>query len=107
MSNESQLSQLADMNQLLSNLKKLKELKQKHKRKRSCSVREINRTRNIHGYYKVTFVKMKEVDPDQFFIHTRMSKDIFDMLLGLVRPQLETSEKVRINTECRLALTLL
>lgn len=49
-----QFEQLNDLFCLMKGLKCLNDLKRSYKRKRSCAVWKINRTRRLFGYYKVS-----------------------------------------------------
>ncbi|XP_050339003.1 putative nuclease HARBI1 [Bactrocera neohumeralis] len=76
------------------------------KRVRSCSVREINRKRKKDGSF-VRFLEMKRVDHAEFFIYTRMTPQVYGLLLTLVEPFLKkNSLSESVQPECRLALTL-
>lgn len=80
----------------------------KHKKIKRNKNRPINKERDTNGYFKVTFLKIKELDPAQFFIHTRMPVTVFELLLSACKPYLEKkSMRKPIEPESRLALTLL
>lgn len=105
---------LSDMNKLkllklayeaLCSLRKMNELKEQ---KRPCSVREINRDRNRNGFFVQTFLWMKDIDHQQFFIYTRMASNVYKLLLSLITPFLQkNSLREPVQPECRLAATLL
>lgn len=71
-------------------------------------VREINETRNTHGFFIQLFKIVQDRDPDQFQKATRMSVEQFKILLNLLEKKL-TKHSIRksIDPECRLALTLM
>ncbi|XP_049316586.1 uncharacterized protein LOC125779336 [Bactrocera dorsalis] len=76
------------------------------KRVRSCSVREINRKRKKEGFF-VRFLQIKRIDHNDFFIYTRMTPQVYGLLLTLVEPFLKkNSLREPVQPECRLALTL-
>lgn len=108
-SNAYYLEMLEIMELSLKALKTLYEINElTNKRKRSCAVRAINRDRKRNGFYQQTFVKMRDIDHEQFFIYTRMSPQIYKLLLNLVSPFLsKTSLREPVQPECRLAVTLL
>lgn len=74
---------------------------------RNCWIREIYQDRQRFGYFQTMFLKMKEKDPAQFFIHTRMNRNTYELLLSLMKDAL-TKKSIRtpIDFECRLAITL-
>lgn len=75
--------------------------------KRRWWVRPINCKRDALGYFATTYLKIKEIDPQQFFKHTRMDRALYDKLLDLVKEDLQKkSIRKPIDFECRLALTL-
>lgn len=77
------------------------------KRNRRWWVRTANVTRNIDGYYKTCYQRIKECDPEAFFKHTRMTRPVYNLLLTLIKDPL-TKKSIRrpIPAECRLAITL-
>ncbi|XP_075159190.1 uncharacterized protein LOC142232326 [Haematobia irritans] len=83
-----------------------KNKKCKTRRKRRWSVRPINRDWNKSGYHKKVFQNMKLRDGEHFFKHTRMSKEVFNLLLILLQNDLY-KPKARIGPEERLSITLL
>lgn len=51
---------------------------------------------------------MKNNDPEQFFAHTRMTRDTYDLLWNLLKNDISFSkQKYGIPNECKLAITLL
>jgi len=83
-------------------------LKEKRARNdRRWWVREANLSRNSLGYFKHSFLKVKECDGEDFFKHTRMSRQLYDLLLNLLTERLtKTSQRPSIGAECKLAVTL-
>ncbi|KAL1489767.1 hypothetical protein ABEB36_013701 [Hypothenemus hampei] len=80
---------------------------QPERRLRRWWVRDIYQNRIEFGYFNIMYKKMKERDPEEFFTHTRMDRDVYDLLLSLIKEKLtKTSIKTPINFECRLAVTL-
>ncbi|XP_037931463.1 putative nuclease HARBI1 [Teleopsis dalmanni] len=75
-------------------------------RNRRWRVRPINVDRALHGYYRKTFLAIKEKDNEEFFSHTRMSKELYTLLLKLIAPS-ATKCGQQINADERLSLTLL
>ena len=70
-------------------------------------VRPLNLDRNYTGYFNTTFLKMKAIDLEEFFIQTRMRRPEYDLLLELVKGDLsKSSMREPISAECRLAVTL-
>ena len=51
-------------------------------------VREIKRQRDVEAYFARTFAIAYEKDPEAFFGMTRMTTDVFDILLGKVAHKL-------------------
>lgn len=77
-------------------------------RKKRASVRKMHEDRGVNGFFERNYKKMREVDPEQFAMSTRMTVATFDLLLSLIRPRLEkTSLRTPISPECRLFVTLL
>ncbi|XP_017471899.1 PREDICTED: uncharacterized protein LOC108363140 [Rhagoletis zephyria] len=67
----------------------------------------MNRNRKKEGFFVRTFLIMKEIDHRQFFIYTRMTPQVYEVLLTLVKPFLKKySLREPVQPECRLALTL-
>ncbi|KAK4882659.1 hypothetical protein RN001_005978 [Aquatica leii] len=76
-------------------------------KQRQYKTRIINRNRGTLGFYAATFLKMKEVDSEQFFKYTRMDVETFNKLLGLVSPMLQKKRLPdSIGAEQCLAVTL-
>lgn len=75
-------------------------------RHRRYKIRPINRERRQFGnfqYYK----KMKQWDSEQFFKFTRMTRPVFEMLLGKVKPIISKQKRSDgISAEERLIITL-
>lgn len=70
-------------------------------------VRELYQDRDTNGFFAVTFKRIKENDPEQFKIATRMKSETFDVLFNLLEPHLtKNSIRTPIGAECRLFLTL-
>lgn len=75
--------------------------------KRRWWVRPLNLDRDIAGYFNTTFLPMKIMDLEEFFIQTRMPRAVYDRLLNLVQENLtKNSIRPAISYECRLAITL-
>ncbi|KAK5644198.1 hypothetical protein RI129_008043 [Pyrocoelia pectoralis] len=70
-------------------------------------VRPANRSRNKDGYFINNYLQLKEIDPEDFFKHTRMTRNLYNRIINLLEPEL-TKHSIRkpISFECRLALTL-
>lgn len=70
--------------------------------------RANNTDRNTKGYFVTVFQKIKQLDQEEFFSHTRMNKKQYDILLNLIKSRLTKSTLRRppIDFECRLALTI-
>lgn len=104
-------SELLRYFELFCELHKLYQEYQKIKKRQRCKrrwwVRPNNLTRNIAGFFNASFLPMKQMDPEVFFQHTRMTKNLYDLLLNLVEKDL-TKKSIRrpINFEYRLSLTL-
>ncbi|XP_037944852.1 putative nuclease HARBI1 [Teleopsis dalmanni] len=88
------------------NLIQLYKERQNRKRKRRWRTRPINMDWSKTGYHQQTFLKMKEMDEEKLFCHTRMSKEIYGELLKLTAVSL-TKYKEQIHAEERLSITLL
>ncbi|KAI8119870.1 Protein ALP1-like [Lucilia cuprina] len=59
-------------------------------------------------WHQLSFLRMKEIDHQQFFIYTRMAPEVYKLLLNLVTPYLQkNSLRESVQPECRLAVTLL
>lgn len=70
-------------------------------------VRPANRSRDKDGYFVNNYLKLKEIDPEAFFKHTRMTRELYNGLLNLLKDHLSKhSIRKPIDFECRLALTL-
>lgn len=70
-------------------------------------VRPANRSREKDGYFINNYLKIKAIDPEDFFKHTRMSRHVYNKLLNLLQEELSKhSIRKPISFECRLALTL-
>ena len=77
------------------------------RRKRRWWVRPINLDREQYGYYQKVFKKMKMNDPEEFFVQTRMTPQIFELLFSLLSDDLsKASFRPPICAESRLSLTL-
>lgn len=77
------------------------------KRRRRWWVRPINLDRDRFGYFERMFKKMKDLDEEEFFAQTRMTKEVYNLLLSLIEGDLQKrSIRQPIKPECRLALTL-
>ena len=73
---------------------------------RSCSVSELNETREEEGEYHRLFPKLM-ADPDKFHNYMRMSIACFQYIEGKLEVQKSTNFiKCPINNEHRLMLTL-
>lgn len=81
--------------------------KRKHKRwaNRTCLVRDINRNRDEQGHFNHLFQELKK-DPVMFFRYTRMTVDVFYMLLNMVKPLIKKRNWRALPAELRLAVTL-
>lgn len=104
------LKSLKLMNCVLDGICVLQEVRdiKKTKRKRSCSVRKINRDREMNGFFVQSFLIIKEMDHQQFFIYTRMTPRAYEHLLEFVKPFLEkNSLRQPVQPECRLAVTMM
>lgn len=73
---------------------------------RRWKVRPINKNWHKFGYHRKVFLKIKSEDEEQFFVHTRMTVPIFNLLLSLIENSL-IKPKQRIDAEERLSITLL
>lgn len=96
---------------LLKKKQLLRKRRQSAKKKtlvRRYGCRPLNRERFIKGFYKSYFLKMKSIDPEQFFKYCRMTSQQFDVLLEKVEPLLQKEKRalVGISVEQRLAITL-
>ena len=40
------------------------------------------------GYHQKVFKQIKEIDEEQFFLHNRMTKEVYELLLTLVKASL-------------------
>lgn len=80
---------------------------QKKSVQRRWWVRPANRSRDKDGYFVNNYLKLREIDPEDFFKHTRMTRDLYEELKNLLQNEL-TKHSIRkpIDFECRLALTL-
>ncbi|KAI8117884.1 Protein ANTAGONIST OF LIKE HETEROCHROMATIN PROTEIN 1, partial [Lucilia cuprina] len=67
--------------------------------------RPINKDWPSAGYFKKVFKKIKSVDEENFFIHTRMTKNVYELLLSLIKTSLRKPGQ-RIFPEERLSITL-
>lgn len=91
------------------NLATLVCLMNKRKRVRRCGVRPINKKRKTQGFFMTLVRTMKtgELDGEQFFKYTRMTKNQFSYLLHLAGPSLQKNEKkFHIPPEHRLMITI-
>ncbi|XP_025160772.1 uncharacterized protein LOC112589921 [Harpegnathos saltator] len=68
-------------------------------------VRSINKNRNQQGDFNALFQELKD-DTEMFFRYTRMSVDVFYLLLKLVEPFLRKENWRALCPEQRLSLTL-
>lgn len=76
------------------------------RRQRRWCVRPVNIDRGISGYYVCSFLKIKNMDEQHFFIHTRMTKSLFNVLLTLVENTLSKPNQLILPEE-RLSITIL
>ncbi|KAI4465125.1 geranylgeranyl pyrophosphate synthase [Holotrichia oblita] len=79
------------------------------KRRRRFKVRPLNKNRDIHGHFATLVKDMKNIEPDfkQFFKYTRMTPDVFEELLKLVKEDLQkTPSKKPLSPAHRLLITL-
>ncbi|XP_024883031.1 uncharacterized protein LOC112461855 [Temnothorax curvispinosus] len=68
-------------------------------------VRNINKNRNQQGDFNALFQELKD-DTEMFFRYTRMSVNVFYLLLELVEPFLRKNNWRALCPEQRLSLTL-
>lgn len=81
-------------------------IKWRKKRVRRYRIRPINQNRHLNSQY-VYFQKMKAIDEEQFFKFTRMTRALFDELLGIIKNKISKRNlKDGICPEERLAITL-
>ncbi|XP_017475158.1 PREDICTED: uncharacterized protein LOC108365604 [Rhagoletis zephyria] len=70
-------------------------------------VRPLYLSRDIDGLFVTSFDEMYKNDPEQFKTTVRMTKEVFDLLFGLVKERLiKYSNRPSISAEMRLFLTL-
>ncbi|KAM7344953.1 uncharacterized protein ACRADG_011457 [Cochliomyia hominivorax] len=79
--------------------------KNKKQRIRRWGVRPSNRDWALKGFHRKVFSNVKNMDEEQFFVHTRMSKSLFDWLLSFIQSSLKKTRQ-RIGAEERLVITL-
>lgn len=78
-----------------------------HSRHRRFKIRPVNRNRKQLNVFDNLLLFMKNNDRDQFFKYTRMSPEMFDYLLNLIKPFIQKDPtKCPIETGQRLAITL-
>lgn len=71
-------------------------------------VREVNENREEDGFFNKSFLAMKEKDEEHFFKLTRMNPSSFNLLLSLLKNNLQKfSHRRSIDPESRLAITLM
>lgn len=81
-------------------------LKKMNSRRREW-VRPLYSSRDIDGLFVTSFDEMYKNDPEQFKTTVRMTKEVFDLLFGLVKERLtKYSNRPSISAEMRLFLTL-
>lgn len=73
---------------------------------RRWRVRPINMDWLQNGYHRKTFLKIKDMDEEDLFAHTRMSRQLYDSFLKLMAPSLRKFKET-IHAEERLTITLL
>ncbi|KAL1489251.1 hypothetical protein ABEB36_014184 [Hypothenemus hampei] len=79
----------------------------KKRKVRRWWVRPINRRKRLKSDYYHLYKEMRAGDPDCFFNYTRMSIEMFDELLSLVKENLtKNSFRESISPECRLLITI-
>lgn len=92
----------------LSLTTKTKVSKRKYNRRRRWWIRPINcRKEQQSDYYENLYQETRQGDRDSFFNYTRMSVEMFDELLQLLKPHMtKRSNRPSIPAECRLLITL-
>ena len=76
--------------------------------KRRWWVREMNLSRDQHGFFNRSFLEMKSIDIEHFEKATRFNVKSFELLLNLLKARLtKHSHRQPIDAECRLAVTLM
>lgn len=78
-------------------------MKRRHRR---WKIRPINKDWSNNGYFQKHFLKIKNMDSEQLFLHTRMTRPVYEILYKLVANSLRKFGQ-RIHPEERLSLTLL
>ncbi|XP_049306596.1 putative nuclease HARBI1 [Bactrocera dorsalis] len=96
---------LLELYELYSLYNLYKQYKNK-KRTRRYKIRPINQNWGVSGYQIKTFLVMKNREPEQLFLHTRMPPDVYNLLLNLISKSLKKPRQ-RIGPEERLSLVLL
>ena len=68
-------------------------------------VRPVNLTRDNYGFFNRGFINIKENDPEHFKRATQMSVDHFQLLLSLIKINIEKhSQRKPISAECRYSM---
>lgn len=75
-------------------------------RQRRWAVHPINQLRSEYGHFHNLVAEMRQQDKDKFFNFTRMSPEMFDDLMNLVRPRITKYSSNAIPAECRLLITV-
>lgn len=84
----------------------LYQLNTKKQRKSREGVRQMHKDRLINGFFEKNYMKMRNIDPEQFLMCTRMTVATFDVFLELIRHKLEKiSMRKPILPECRTNFT--
>ncbi|XP_037817797.1 protein ANTAGONIST OF LIKE HETEROCHROMATIN PROTEIN 1-like [Lucilia sericata] len=78
---------------------------EKKPRVRRWAIRPTNRYRVIDNYHRKVFGNIKLMSQEQFFVHTRMTKTMFDWLLSIAKSSL-IKKAQRVFAQERLAITL-
>ncbi|KAI8118956.1 Protein ALP1-like [Lucilia cuprina] len=78
---------------------------EKKPRIRRWAIRPTNRYRVIDNYHRKVFGNIKSMSQEQFFVHTRMTKPMFDWLLSIAKSSL-IKKAQRVFAQERLAITL-
>lgn len=81
--------------------------KRKIKRRRWW-VREVNKTRDVDGFFITSYKQLKAKDEEHFFKAVRMAPKTFNFLLLVLKERLsKRSLRKPIEPETRLAITLM
>lgn len=54
----------------------------------------MNSDKDISGYFVAVYQRMKEIDSEEFFLHTRMTRPVYDLLINLIK---KTSQKFQFD----------